>query len=211
MSLRPSPREVKLLEDGRFRFGADRSVGSEAPAFDDADWEPVSIPHTWNAADGTSKDFARGPGVYRLRFQAPKSSRGRRVYLRFSGVSIVSTVWLNGILLGSHESAHSAFCFDATQALRIDGENVLVVRADNTHREDIPPREGDFTMFGGVYRDVALIVTSPIAVDPMDSAGPGIYLTTPEVSRGRARVRARMKLRNSGAERSVDVALAVSD
>jgi beta-galactosidase len=208
----PSPREIQLLEHGfRFRFGAANLEGFEDVAFNDANWSDVSIPHTWNATDGTSKDFARGPGIYRLRFRAPKMARGRRVYLRFSGVSIVSTVWLNGTLLGSHESAHSAFCFDATHALGFDGENVLVVRADNTHREDIPPREGDFTMFGGVYRDVALIVTSPLAIDPMDSAGPGVYVTTPEVSRERARVRARVKVRNAGNERSVDVAVAVSD
>jgi beta-galactosidase len=212
LRMNSSPREIQLLEHGfRFRFGAAAVGGAEAVAFDDTGWSEVSLPHTWNAADGTSKDFARGPGVYRLRFRAANAARGRCVYLRFSGVSIVSTVWLNGSLLGTHESAHSAFCFDATRALRTDGENVLVVRADNTHREDIPPREGDFTMFGGVYRDVALIVTSPVAIDPMDHASSGVYLTTPEVSRERARVRARVKVRNAGAERSVDVAVTVSD
>ena len=134
----------------RFHFGI--SEGAQQPAFDDAGWETVDLPHTWNAADGTRKDFRRGTGWYRLHFPAPANATGRRSYLRFDNVNTVSTIWLNGRELGTHWSATSAFCYDATPALKPGVDNLLVVRADNTRRDDVPPLEGDFTIFGGIYR-----------------------------------------------------------
>src|SRR5262249_38112088 len=61
------------------------------------------------------------------------------------------------------------------------GDNLLVVRADNTRpqpgasTENVIPLSGDFFMFGGLYRKVALLVTQPLHVDLLDFGGPGVY------------------------------------
>jgi beta-galactosidase len=188
-------RQIPLRDGWRFHFGD--APGAWQPALDDRAWESVSIPHTWNAADTTSPDLKHGTGWYRLRFATPALAPGERVYLDFRAVSLVATVWLNGRQLGTHDNGFSAFRFDATAALNPTGENTLVVSADSNWRADYPPREGDFTLCGGIYRDVSLLITPAVAIDPLDHAGPGVYLTTPEISAETAQVRARVLVRNT--------------
>jgi beta-galactosidase len=85
----------------------------------------------------------------------------RRTWLQFDGASIVSDVWLNGVPLGRHAGAVSAFRFDVSDALRT-GENLLVVRTDNTAPDtkgsvtaETLPMGGDWFMYGGLYRKVS--------------------------------------------------------
>jgi beta-galactosidase len=205
-------RIVSLSRAFRFRLAAEGETGFEAADFDDQSWPTVDLPHTWNAEDGTSKAFHRGVGWYRLHFKTPPEAEGRRTYLRFAGVSMVSTVWLNGRELGTHWGANSAFCYDATAALQATADNVLVVRADNSWRDDVPPREGDFTIFGGIYREVSLVMASPVSIDLLDCASPGVYLTTPEATRERGVLRLRARVRNTKAEEArATIAVAVLD
>lgn len=188
-------RIIPLREGWRFHFG--ETPGAQIPAFDDRAWETVAVPHTWNTEDTTSPQLRRGPGWYRRRFATPELGRGERVYLDFRAVSLVATVWLNGRLLGTHENGFAAFRFDATEVLRSDGDNQLVVLADTTWRDDLPPREGDFSLCGGIYREVSLLITPAVAIDPSDHAGPGVYLTTPEIGADSATLRARVLVRNT--------------
>src|SRR6185369_5286001 len=109
--------------------------------FDDKAWEKVAVPHTWNAVDGSDggSDYKRGAGWYRLQFKAPKSGKTKKSYLRFDAVSLVATVWLNGKELGTHFGGFSAFCFDVTGVLKPGKHNLLVVKADNSWRDDVSP------------------------------------------------------------------------
>ena len=188
-------RQIPLRDGWHFHFG--ETPGAWQSAFDDRAWDAISVPHTWNATDDTTPKFKRGQGWYRLRFPTPKLAAGERVYLDFRAVSLVATVWLNGRQLGSHDNGFAAFRLDATDALIATGDNTLVVLADTTWRDDLPPREGDFTLCGGIYRDASLLITPAVAIDPTDFAGPGVYLTTPEVTADSALLRARVLVRNT--------------
>jgi beta-galactosidase len=201
-SASPASRPTLSLASGwRFQFG-DVS-GATAP---------VDVPHSWNTADATEKTLRRGRGWYRLQFTAPAPAAGQRTYLEFRGVSVVATVWLNGMPLGSHDNGFSAFRFDVTDALRRDGDNTLVVLADSTWRDDVPPREGDFSILGGIYRDVVLFTAPTVAIDPLDHGGPGVYLTTPDLATGKGTVAARVALRSSlDHPADVDVGLKIRD
>src|SRR5258708_37139323 len=121
------PRQIFNLDKGwRFKYGADEKAAK--PKFNDAAWEKVNVPHTWNEKDGADggNDYKRGPGWYRLKFKAPTLPKGRRAYLRFEGVTLMATVWLNGKEIGNHVGGFSAFCLDATDALNPGAANVLV-------------------------------------------------------------------------------------
>lgn len=203
-SLASSPRQDILINDD-WRFIREDVPGAESPTFDDSSWQRVNIPHTWNAIDAQSKaDYYRGPGWYRKSITlspeaagAPNPSATKRTYLRFEAVSAVADVFINGTKLGQHRGAFTAFCFDATDALK-PGENIIAVRADNTKFPDIAPISGDFAIFGGIYRDVHLLTLDARSIDPTDDASPGVYILQEEVSAERALVRVTTKLRNKG-------------
>jgi beta-galactosidase len=166
---------------------AEGLTGAEAPSFDDESWTSVDLPHTWNRIgnQGTERsplsNNVQGVGWYRLRFKAPPVAAASRYFLQFDAVSAVADVWLNGRYLGKHAGAFSRFRFDASSSIKTAGENVLVVKADNSRpqpaaaTQDVIPLSGDFFMFGGIYRSVSLIVTRPVHVDLLDFGGPGLY------------------------------------
>lgn len=213
---------VSLNAAWRFHFG--ETPGAEAVAFDDSSWAPVNTPHTWNAADGQDGvkksaggvanimkggDYARGSGWYRRTLKADPAWAGRQVYLQFDASNRRADVFLNGRFVGAHLGGHARFRFNITNALKRDGDNLLAVRVNNEDN-GIAPHSGDFTFFGGLYRDVSLLVTDAVQVETMDYGSPGVYLTQTRVTAERAEVTARIKLANhevQPAEAAVRVAV----
>ncbi len=139
----------------------------------------VSIPHTWNAVDGQDggNDYWRGSCVYTKTFDAPAFNREtERVYLEFRGVNASADVTLNGEKCIHHDGGYSTFRRDVTSLLR-EKENTLVVIADNSVNDRVYPQKADFTFYGGIYRDVNLIVVNKKHFDMDHFAGPGIRVT----------------------------------
>ncbi len=74
-------------------------------------------------------------------FNKQKNGRGsKRVLLHFGAVDYYGRVWLNGHYLGSHEGGHTPFTFDITSSLNANGEQVLIVRADDDPFDLTKPR-----------------------------------------------------------------------
>ncbi|MBS0416247.1 MAG: hypothetical protein JSR66_00935 [Proteobacteria bacterium] len=200
--------QVPLASGWRFKQAAGLT-GVEAPQFDDSTWATVTVPHTWNRIGNEGLERSpqsnniQGPGWYRLRFPAPPAAPGSRYFLQFDAISTVADVWLNGHYLGKHEGAFARFRFDATAAMIPSGDNLLVVKADNTRpapgapTENVPPLSGDFFMFGGIYRKASLIVTQPIHVDMLDFGGPGIYGRLSDIHSDTAAVQITARVTNS--------------
>lgn len=160
-------------------------------------WTPVTIPHTWNADDMQkhANSFYEGPGYYRTYIKLKPD--GRRHFLRFEGVGACAEVYVNGRLTSSHKGAYSAFTAEITGALSQDGNNEIVVKADNSARPDvIPVNHQLFGVYGGIYRPVSLISTGSVNITPADHAGPGVYISQSDVSEKSARVSVKTKLDN---------------
>ena len=119
-------------------------------------------------------------------------------------------VFVNGRFLGTHLGGNARFRFDATDALRRDGDNLLAVRVNNEDN-DIIPHSADYTFFGGIYRGVTLLVTDALQIETMDHASPGVYLEQKAVSAERAEVRARVKLANHADRSAAEVTVTVLD
>lgn len=121
-------------------------------------WESVTLPHTWNAIDGQDggNDYYRGTCIYRKSFERPEMSGGERVWLEFNGAAHASEVSLNGKKLVRHKGGYSAFRVDITDAIR--DENLLEVTLDNSDNAAVYPQKADFTFYGGLYRDVKMII-----------------------------------------------------
>ena len=172
-------------------------------------WETVSVPHTWNAVDGANgkaadpaypEGYYRGPAWYWRPLNVPPEWKGRRVFIRFEGVSQVADVLVNAVPVGQHRGAFAAFCFEITPFLRFDGKDIVRVRADNARAFDVAPLSGDFTVFGGIYRPVKLISTDPVCVAPLEHASPGLFLTTLNASADGALIEARALVSNGSSK-----------
>jgi beta-galactosidase len=199
--------------DAGWRFLAGDDPRASAAAFDDASWQAVNLPHTWNALDGEDGggNYRRGAGWYRRHVVVPAALAGRRLYLRFDGASLMADVYVNGIHLGNHTGGFARFLFDATGALRTGADNVLAVRVDNGSL-GIPPNDADFTICGGIYRGVWLLATDPVQVSVLDMGSPGVFVEEHDVGADRAGITVRAELENhGGAPREVDVRIAVLD
>jgi len=191
----PPRAEIAFNSDWKFVRGD--VEGASAEQFTDAAWQPVVLPHTWNAEDALPGDkMYQGPGWYRKEFNAPPDWRGRRVFLRFGAASLAADVYLNGSKLGTHEGGFAAFCFEITRYLHQNARNALAVRVDN-RRGTISPLGGDFTIYGGLYRPVTVILTNSLDITPLDYAGPGVYLKQLSATIDMAQVEVTTKVSNT--------------
>ena len=146
--------------------------------------EQVNIPHTWNGKDGQDggNDYWRGTCTYEKNFRQPEfDSEKQRVYLEFQGVNSTADVEINGNLAVHHDGGYSTFRADITEMLQ--EENRLTVRVDNSTNDRVYPQKADFTFYGGIYRDVALIVVSQNHFDLDYFGGKGIKIT-PKLEKG---------------------------
>ena len=164
-----TPSRTILPINRRWRYHPAKVEGAHLPAFNDAAFESVVIPHTnvnlpWHNFNDKDYEFV---STYRRRFRYPAAARGKRVFLDFEGVMTAATVWINGISLGEYKGGFTPFSFELTDHLHQSAENVLVVQVDSTERADIPPfgHEIDYLTFGGIYREVSLRIVSPTYID----------------------------------------------
>ena len=164
-------------------------------------WQRVDLPHTWNAVDGAEgPDYYRGPCWYRKEFYLGPEARGRRVFIECQGANTVATVYLNERHVGEHRGGYSTFRFDLTDHLDSSGENLLAIRVDNSPLGDVYPQMADFTFFGGLYRDVQLVVVDPVHFDLLDHGSKGIYIYQDAVDDSHARLRVRARVVNEHRE-----------
>lgn len=169
--------ETAFNEGWRFRLERDMSCVSDGvPAVDDS-WETVTIPHCWNAEDGADGggDYHRGAGWYLKTAVFSEKYSGKTVYLRFGAACKVSELYVDGHFVGRHEGGYSAFCFDITRYITPDRPVQIALRVDN-RVNDLTPQSGDFTVFGGLYREVTVIAVDAVHLDPSDGSQ-GLYLS----------------------------------
>ena len=142
----------------------------EAPA-------AVTLPHTWNAVDGQDggNDYWRGTAVYEKQFARPALAQGERAFLAFDGAAMTAEVFLNGEKLTRHEGGYSTFRMEITDYL--EDENLLRVTVDNSANDRVYPQKADFTFYGGLYRDVKLIIVPGTHFELVKDGTPGIKVT----------------------------------
>ena len=151
--------------------------------------QSVDVPHTWNAVDGQDggNDYWRGSCQYTKAFKAPAwKPDSEVVYLEFQGVNASADVSLNGKHCVHHDGGYSTFRVDVSALLQ--EENILEVVADNSVNDRVYPQKADFTFYGGIYRDVNIIVMNKYHFDMDYFGGPGLQIT-PKVKGADAEVR----------------------
>ncbi|CAK7082042.1 MAG: Beta-galactosidase [Parabacteroides distasonis] len=125
------------------------------------EWKPIVVPGQWSM-QGFQVDSAAFGG-YQTTFTLPADWSGKRVKLRFDGVSSESVVYLNGKEIGSHMGGMTAFELDVTNGLR-SGENVLALRVRS---ESLADMLGSLTQYaahqlGGITHKVTLFAVPEV-------------------------------------------------
>lgn len=143
----------------------------------DSAGEPVTLPHTWNVVDGQDggNDYHRGTCWYIQNLPCPKLEDGERAWLQCKGAAMTAEVYLNGETLARHEGGYSTFRVDLTD--RLDKNNVLCISVDNSDNDTVYPQKADFTFYGGLYRDVELIIVPAVHFALGYCGTPGIKVT----------------------------------
>lgn len=187
-------RDVRTLNDG-WKFYKGECAEAIATDFDDNGWETVHLPHTWNADAYVVKNYYQGIGWYRRKVSVPSGWTGKQIFLKMEGAGKAAEIYLNGKQVGEHAGGYTACVFDLTPYLSFQTENLLAIRVDNS-RQDIPPISGDFTFFGGIYRDVWLIATEAQHINLNDMGAEGVRITTPRVSEEEGTINIRTEVKN---------------
>ena len=207
-TLSAQQRSEQLLDKG-WRFTRTDSEEHSRVGFDDSKWQQVRVPHDWaiygpfsinndrqNVAitqDGQKEAMEHagrtgglpfvGVGWYRLSFEAPDFSEGKRAIIIFDGAMSQARVYVNGHEVGFWPYGYNSFHFDITDYMNLNGKNELAVRLEN---------ETDSSRWypgAGIYRNVHLLVVDDVHIPVW-----GTQLTTPIVKHNVARIELRTEV-----------------
>lgn len=203
-------RSEYLLEKG-WKFTKGEVSNAEMPAFNDAKWETVDIPHDWaifgpfdknndlqnvavtqNFETQASLKTGRtgglpyvGIGWYRTTFH---STPGKQTILIFDGAMSEARVFVNGKEACFWPCGYNSFYCDVTSLVNEDGKNnTLAVRLENR------PQSSRWYPGAGLYRNVHVVTTEKIHVPVW-----GTQITTPYVKDEYASVCLRTTILNAG-------------
>ncbi|HWE48387.1 MAG TPA: glycoside hydrolase family 2 TIM barrel-domain containing protein [Bryobacteraceae bacterium] len=135
-------REDWLNLNGYWNFAFDdRNIGLEQRWFSGIpDAKQILVPFSFEALRSGIGERSFHPCVwYQRSFEVPAAWDQRRVLLNFGAVDYRALVWVNGIVVGSHEGGHTPFCLDVTGALTA-GKNTVVVRVEDPPTDRYIPR-----------------------------------------------------------------------
>ena len=167
-------------------------------SFNDANWEPVTLPHDWAikgpffkgdpAEVGGGMGRLPSPGVawYRRKLDIPITDKNKIIYLDIDGAMSYAMVWLNGNLVGGWPYGYNSFRLNLTPYLQPGGVNQLAIRLDN------PANSARWYPGGGLYRNVWLTKLAPVHV-----AQWGTFVQTKNVSAAAATVELAITIENS--------------
>lgn len=186
--------EIILGENWQFRLD---SAGTARPSDlrpSDSGWEPVIVPHTWEALGG-SPEYT-GVAWYKHEIFAPEAWRDQFVRIEFQAVFHTAHVFLNGAPIGEHVGkGYTAFTIDLSPRLKLNSGNELMVRVDNSFSDAMLPRQKsfDWSNDGGITRPVRLLITPRVFIESLEIEA------VPDLERDVANVSICVLVRNSSA------------
>ncbi|MCK4748396.1 MAG: hypothetical protein KAT15_15200, partial [Bacteroidales bacterium] len=184
------------------------------PNYPTDSWREVVVPHNppflFSEPDPARPTWQSGysyEGIswYRKNFTLDSGYSDKKIFIHFEAVNTVADVWINGQHVAQHMGGYLPFLADITDdAFFSDSANIIVVRADNTDNPEIPIGNTGWFNWGGIYRDVHLIIKDKLHItDPVHAgipAGGGIFITYPSVDPSGAAVDIKTHVLNENRE-----------
>jgi beta-galactosidase len=210
-----SNREQNFDSGWKFKLG--KVAHADSAVFDDSAWRTLDLPHDWSIEDlpvvtgkkqigpftedspgkGATGNVMGGEAWYRKTFVTESSFKNKIVQICFDGVYMECNIWLNGQHVGFHSYGYTPFNCNLTPFLKPVGEkNTLAIVVIN------PGKNSRWYSGSGIYRHVVLRVTDLVNIPVW-----GTFITTPEVSAEKAKVKVNTSVDN---RTSGDVEIKVS-
>lgn len=173
--------ELRQSLNGTWDFTIDPQAADTAGAT----WDSITVPGNWDTLPAYSTHV--GKGWYRRTFRVPAGWQGKHLRLLFGAVDEDTVVTLNGKELGTHRGGYTPFEFDVTDKVAYDGDNTLVVCADNTFQR------GAWWHWGGISRSVELAANNDVRLVWQH------VTPEPDLAAGTAQIAVKYRLANDGA------------
>ncbi|NYF52691.1 glycoside hydrolase family 2 TIM barrel-domain containing protein [Tunturiibacter gelidoferens] len=182
-----TPHTRRLSEGWEFLQG---SLGSPWEAWHSEEvavWQPIAMPHCFNAYDGCDPDipYYRGNGWYRSHVPIANPFPNGRTLLHFEGAGQTNTVYVGEKLAGKHTGGYDEFVFDITDLLPDASQTAadpasaptkpkvkkpagipISILCDNSRDQDRMPSDlSDFSLYGGMYRHVNLVYVPAVSLE----------------------------------------------
>ena len=118
----------------------------------------LRVPGDWNSQNAKFL-YYEGTVWYKKTFDFAPVAQGKKVYVYFGASNYKTDVYLNGQKLGAHKGGFTPFNFEVPDTLLKAKANSLVVKIDNKrYQDEIPNLNTDWWNYGGLTRDVNLVV-----------------------------------------------------
>ncbi len=182
-----------VLFDNDWKFILSDVKDGSNPQLNDSKWRSLDLPHDWSIEGPYSPDKAScqgylpgGIGWYRKTFTVPETEKDKKIFIYFEGVYDHSEVFINGTSVGKRPYGYISFMYDLTPYLKFGQENTLAVRVNHSEERDSRWYSGS-----GIYRDVYLVVASPVHLDLW-----GVYFKAKNISDKKADISVETSVKN---------------
>jgi beta-galactosidase len=137
-----------------------------------APWAPLSLPHCVNAGEACDPDTPayRGSFWYRRHLSVDNPFAEGRTLLHFEGASQSAQIYIGNRLVASHIGGYDEFVVDISESVADpaarDSHGIrLAILCDNApDLERMPSDLSDFTLYGGLYRNVHLVYAPALSL-----------------------------------------------
>ncbi len=128
-------------------------------------WTTIGVPSNWELQGfgsynyGNERRKSDEQGKYRRKFTVPNAWSDKHIFIVFEGVMTDAEVRINGRSAGpKHQGGFYRFKYEITDLVK-PGENLLEVDVSKVSSDasvEQAERQGDYWVFGGIYRPVYL-------------------------------------------------------
>ena len=137
-------------------------------------WTTIPVPSNWEFQGfggynyGHDKQKNDEEGLYKHQFKLGANAQHKRVFIVFEGSMTDTEVKINGQSAGPvHQGSFYRFKYDITNLVK-NGDNLLEVKVSKMSADasvNRAERNGDFWIFGGIYRPVYLEIVPENYID----------------------------------------------
>lgn len=135
---------------------------------------------------------------YRHTFEVPKQwGEGIRILLNFGAVDWDTTVWVNGMKVGSHQGGYDPFTFDVTHAIKPEQPQTIVVSVWDPTDASTQPRGKQVRNPHGIWYTAVTGIWQTVWLEPVSRRSIEGLKLTPDVDGSRLIVEIGTKLTRS--------------